>query len=74
MIHALEVMRAYSEARRKMLTRRCQNCAHEQLTPEEKLSASVPCEKCHTPIPPKRDISSDAQEEAESSKGKSGRR
>ena len=63
MIHALEAMRAYSEARRKMLTRRCQNCTHEQLTPEEKLGESVPCEKCHAPIPLGHGIPPDAQEE-----------
>jgi hypothetical protein len=72
MIHALEAMRAYSEARRQRLTRRCQNCAHEQPTPEEKPGASVPCEECHTPIPPKRDIPSDGQAETQSSDGESG--
>lgn len=69
MIHALEAMRAYSEARRQMLTRRCRNCAHEQLTPEEKLGESVPCEECHTPMPPERGIPSDGQEETQSSEG-----
>lgn len=72
MIHALVAMRAFSEARRKMLTRRCRNCAHEQLTPEEKLGESVPCEKCHTSIPSERSIPSDAQEETHSSEGESG--
>lgn len=65
MIHALEAMRAYSEARRKMLTRRCQNCAHEQLTPEEELGASVPCQKCRTPIPSERGIPSDVRRSTE---------
>ena len=72
MIHALVSMRAYSEARREMLTRRCRDCAHEQLTPEEKLGEAVPCEKCHSPIPPGRSIPSDAQEETQSSEGESG--
>lgn len=53
MIHALEAMRAYGEARRKMLTRRCPRCGHEQLTPEEKLFEPVPCERCGGAIPPK---------------------
>ena len=69
MIHALEAMRAYGEARRRMLTRRCRNCAREQLTPEEKLGESVPCEGCRTPIPPERGIPSGGQEETHGSEG-----
>ncbi len=53
MIHALVAMQAYDEARRKILTRRCPKCGLEQLTPEEKLNESVPCERCETPVPPK---------------------
>ncbi len=54
MIHALEAMRAYDEARRKMLTRQCRKCGHEQLTLEKNLDKPVLCEKCKTPIPPER--------------------
>ena len=50
MIHSLVVMQAYADARRRILTRRCPQCGHEQLTPEEKLNESVPCEKCKTPM------------------------
>lgn len=54
MIHANVAARAYGEARRRVLTRRCPECGHEQLTPEEKLDAPVPCERCEAPMPPKR--------------------
>ncbi len=74
MIHALEAMRAYSEARRKMLTRRCQNCGHEQLAPEEKLSELVTCENCEAPIPRERAAPSDVREETNSSEGGTGGR
>ena len=72
MIHALEAMRAISEARRKMLTRRCPDCAHEQLTPEEKLSEPVACEKCGTPTPAGRGVTPAAREAAETSEGEPG--
>lgn len=69
MIHALEAMRAVSEARRQMLTRRCPGCAREQLTPEEKLGEPVACEECHALIPAGRDVTPAAREETESSEG-----
>lgn len=53
MIHALVAMQAYGETRRRMLTRRCSQCGHEQLTPEEKSSEPVPCERCAAANTPK---------------------
>ena len=53
MIHALVATQAYGETRRGMLTRRCPQCGHEQLTPEAKLFEAVPCERCTVAIPPK---------------------
>jgi hypothetical protein len=53
MIHAHVAARAYGDAKRRMLTRRCAECGLEQLTPEERLSDTVPCEGCKAPLPPK---------------------
>ena len=53
MIHALVATQAYGETRRRMLTRRCPQCGHEQLTSEGELFEAVPCERCTVAIPPK---------------------
>lgn len=53
MIHALVATLAYGETRRRMLTRLCPRCRHEQLTPDGKLFDPVPCGRCAAPIPPK---------------------
>ena len=55
MIHALVATQAYGETRRRMLTRRCPQCGHEQLTSEGELFEAVPCERCTVAIPPKHD-------------------
>lgn len=62
MIHALVAMRAYGEARRGMLTRRCSQCGHEQLTAEERLYEPVPCERCAVAIPPKHVVKQSTEE------------
>lgn len=54
MIHALVTTLAYGETRRRMLTRRCPRCGHEQLTAEGKLHEPVPCDRCAVAIPPER--------------------
>ena len=54
MIHALVATRAYGETRRRMLTRRCPQCGHDQLTSEGELFEAVACERCAAPIPPKQ--------------------
>ena len=53
MIHAGVAARAYGEARRRMLTRRCPKCRLEQLTAEGRLDEAVPCGGCAAPVPPK---------------------
>lgn len=53
MIHALVATQAYGETRRRMLTRRCPQCGHDQLTSEGELFEAVPCERCEAFIPPK---------------------
>lgn len=65
MIHALVAMQAYGETRRRMLTRRCSQCGHEQLTPEEKSSEPVPCERCAVAIPPKHVVKRSAEQAGE---------
>ena len=52
MIHALVATLAYGETRRRMLTRRCPGCGHEQLAAEEELSEAVACAACAAHIPP----------------------
>lgn len=52
MIHPHVAARAYGEARRRILTRRCPECGLAQLTPEEQLNEAVPCERCAAPVPP----------------------
>lgn len=61
MIHALVASLAYGETRRRMLTRRCPRCGHEQRAPEEKLFEAVPCVRCAAPVPPKHAPDSPAE-------------
>lgn len=43
MIHAHLAARAYNEAQRRTLKRRCPTCSLKQLTPEEKIYDAMRC-------------------------------